>query len=218
MLRAVRSARALPTEAAQQRRRLDAAGKLARRGHQQGHAVQRDILLALRAEMTVQRHEITIHLASRGLLAVIAGKGGSAASAIDKGSDNDPRDDRHLPRITLTEPVSIRRAGREMALLVGSVVAADLSDLSLVRLIAKVWALREALVSSTAPSLTAFAAEQGISQSYASRLVRLAWLAPDIVEANLGGCQPANLTASRLMHDTRLPNEWQDQRRALGFV
>jgi DNA invertase Pin-like site-specific DNA recombinase len=222
LLSAMRSAGALPTEAAQQRRMLEAAGKLARRWHQQGHAVQREILLALRAEMTVQRHEITIHLASCGLLAVLAGKGGSAAIAIDKCSDDGNGrgngEDRHLLRITLIEPVSLRRAGREMALLVGSTFAADRSDPSLARLIAKASALREALVSSTAPSLTAVAAEQGISQSYATRLVRLAWLAPDIVEAILGGCQPTNLTASRLMQDTRIPTDWQDQRRALGFV
>jgi hypothetical protein len=126
--------------------------------------------------------------------------------------------DRRLTRITITEPVALRRAGREMALLVGSTVAADRSDPSLLRLIAKAWALREALVSSTAPSLTAVAAKKGISQSYATRLVRLAWLAPDIVEAILGGYQPTNLTASRLMQDTRIPTDWQDQRRALGFV
>ena len=38
------------------------------------------------------------------------------------------------------------------------------------------------------------------------------------IEAILGGCQPTNLTASRLMQDTRIPTDWQDQRRALGFV
>lgn len=80
------------------------------------------------------------------------------------------------------------------------------------------WALREALVSSTAPSLTAVATEQGISQSYATRLVRLAWPASDIIEAILGGCQPTNLTASRLMQGTRIPTNRQGQRRALGFV
>ncbi|WP_188968709.1 hypothetical protein [Neoroseomonas lacus] len=105
-----------------------------------------------------------------------------------------------------------------MALLVGSTVAAVRSDPLLVRLIAKAWALREALVSSTAPGLTAVAAEQGISQSYATRLVRLAWLAPDIVEAILGGCQPVKLTASHLIQDTRIPTGWQDQREALGFI
>ncbi|WP_198373801.1 DUF2924 domain-containing protein [Roseomonas rosulenta] len=55
----------------------------------------------------------------------------------------------------------------------------------------------------------------GISQSYATRLVRLAWLLPDIVDAILGGCQPTNLMASRLLQDTRIPADWQDQRRAL---
>jgi hypothetical protein len=105
-----------------------------------------------------------------------------------------------------------------MALLVGSTVTADRSDPSLVRLVANAWALREALVSSQAPSLTAVAAEQGISQSYATRLVRLAWLAPDIVEAILDGRQPACLTASGLMRDTRIPLDWPDQRKALGFV
>jgi len=166
------------------------------------------ILLALEAEMTVQRQEITIHLAPKGLAANGNGRAG------DPGHGND----QHLSCISLTEPVALRRAGREMALLVEPTVAADRSDPSLVRLIAKAWALREALVVSTAPSLTAVAAEQGISQSYATRLVRLAWLAPDIVEAILGGCQAAHLTASRLMQDTRIPNDWQDQRRALGFV
>ncbi|SDB28911.1 hypothetical protein [Belnapia rosea] len=57
-----------------------------------------------------------------------------------------------------------------------------------------------------------------MSQSYATRLVRLAWLAPDIIEAILHGRQPANLSASRLMQDTRIPTDWQDQRQALGFV
>lgn len=199
---------------------LEAAGKLARRWHQLGHPAQREILLTLHAEITVRRQKVTVHLAPQRLLAVLAGRGRSAGSTNASGStdDNVDHDDRHLPRITLAEPVALRRAGREMALLVGLTVAADRSDPSLVRLIAKAWPLREALVSSTAPSLTAVAQQQGISQSYATRLVRLAWLAPDIVEAILGGCQPANLTASRLMQDTRIPTDWQDQRRALGFI
>ena len=76
-----------------------------------------------------------------------------------------PRDRRrsqghHRPR---------RRAGREMTLLVGSTVAADRSDPSLARLVAKAWARREALVSSKAPSLTAFAAEQRIRHRRCSR-------------------------------------------------
>ena len=43
------------------------------------------------------------------------------------------------------------------------------------------------------------------------RLLRLTFLAPDIVTAIVGGRQPIELTASRLMNDTRLPLEWQAQ-------
>jgi hypothetical protein len=212
LLGVMRSADDLPTEGAQQRSMLAAAQNLARRWQQQGNTVERETLLALDAQVAVQRHEMTIHLSSQRLLAVLSRKARQASFASDDEADG------HLPRITITEAVALRRAGREMALLVASTVAADRADPSLIRLVAKAWALREALVSSSAQSLTAFAAEQGMSQSYATRLVRLAWLAPDIIEAILHGRQPANLSASRLMRDTRIPTDWQEQRQALGFV
>jgi hypothetical protein len=62
------------------------------------------------------------------------------------------------------------------------------------------------------------AAEEGISPTYATRLVRLTFLAPDIVAAILAGKQPAGLTANKLMADTRLPLDWSEQRTALGFT
>ena len=53
---------------------------------------------------------------------------------------------------------------------------------------------------------------------YAARLIRLNYLAPDIVAAILGGKQPADLTANKLMADTRFPVDWRAQRAALGFA
>ena len=44
------------------------------------------------------------------------------------------------------------------------------------------------------------------------------FLAPDIVAAIVAGNQPADLTANKLMVDTRLPLDWCDQRTALGFA
>jgi hypothetical protein len=212
LLNALRVAGVLPAQGPEQRRILTAAHALARRWQQQGHAQQREILLMLEARIAVERHEIAIRLGARRLLALFAG------GSLPRVDTNGASDVSPIALITLVEPVALRRAGREMALLVGSTIAADRSDPSLVRLIAKAWALREALVRSKAPSLTAFAAEQGISQSYVTRLVRLAWLAPDIVAAVLDGRQPAAVTASRLMRDTRIPLDWQEQREALGFV
>jgi len=43
-------------------------------------------------------------------------------------------------------------------------------------------------------------------------------MAPDIVSAILSGEHPAELTARRLMDDTRLPLDWNEQRRCLGFA
>jgi hypothetical protein len=63
--------------------------------------------------------------------------------------------------------------------------------------------------------LKEIAAEVGISSSYVTRLLRLAFLAPDIVTAILNGRQSPQLTANRLMDNTRLPLDWFAQRKLL---
>lgn len=210
LLNALRTAEVLPPEGAVQRRLLTNAQQLAQRWGGQSQAEQRRAMQALGVQIAVQRRALAIRIAARRLLALLTGATTSNGDEVKAEAD--------LPLIIITEPVALRRAGREMALLVGSSVPATQSDPSLVRLIAKAWSLREALVRSSAPSLTAFAAEQRLSQSYVTRLVRLAWLAPDLVEAIIDGRQPAGLTASQLMRDTRLPTDWDEQRKALGFV
>ena len=71
------------------------------------------------------------------------------------------------------------------------------------------------LFSGEAPSISAIAYTEGVTDRYVSRIMRLAFLAPDIVEAILGGYQPADLELKRLMKG--VPISWSDQRRALGF-
>lgn len=56
------------------------------------------------------------------------------------------------------------------------------------------------------------------SENHIGKLVRLSWLAPDIVDAILGGRQPAGLTGRRLLRIGNLPMDWSGQRRALGFA
>jgi site-specific DNA recombinase len=85
-------------------------------------------------------------------------------------------------------------------------------DLGLVRLLLRTHAIRARLLEDPSLSLKAIAAEQGISSSYVTRLLRLAFLAPDIVTAILNGRQSPQLTANRLMDDTRLPLDWTAQR------
>src|SRR6476660_51896 len=51
-----------------------------------------------------------------------------------------------------------------------------------------------------------------------SRTLPLAFLAPDIIEAILGGRQPIELTARQLLRIRNLPSSWEDQRRRLGCL
>ena len=59
---------------------------------------------------------------------------------------------------------------------------------------------------------------ESVQRSYASRLLTLAFLAPDITEAILDGRQPVDLSLDRLLAAMPLPLSWEDQRRALSFA
>ena len=56
-----------------------------------------------------------------------------------------------------------------------------------------------------------------MNESEITRVLPLAFLAPDIVRAILDGRHPEDLTAERLKRFAPLPTDWEAQRRTLGF-
>ena len=78
---------------------------------------------------------------------------------------------------------------------------------------AHVW--YERLLSGEATSLRAIAREHGVTPRYVGRLLRCAFLAPEIVDAILQGHQPPQLTLARLCKN--LPLDWARQPEALGL-
>ena len=56
-----------------------------------------------------------------------------------------------------------------------------------------------------------------IDERVVARTIRLAFLAPDIVTQILHGQEPKGLTAHSLMRMPRIPADWNEQRRVLGF-
>jgi site-specific DNA recombinase len=56
-----------------------------------------------------------------------------------------------------------------------------------------------------------YAASQGVSPAYLTRVVRLAFLAPDIVDAILAGRSNRNLNATALITGTAVAALWQEQ-------
>jgi hypothetical protein len=57
---------------------------------------------------------------------------------------------------------------------------------------------------------------ENISKSYVSRILRLALLAPDVVDALLAGRTDAGLVLERLKRP--MPGRWDEQRARLGFA
>ena len=57
---------------------------------------------------------------------------------------------------------------------------------------------------------------ENVSKSYVSRILRLALLASDIVEAILAGRTDQGLMLERL--ERPLPADWEEQRRLLGHA
>ena len=120
--------------------------------------------------------------------------------------------------ITLSIPARLKRARKEMRIVVSDGSEPVIPDIGLVCLLVRANAIQDQLLGDRSLTLEDIAKTEGVVPSYATRLFRLTILAADIVSAILTGKHPPELTARRLMDDTRLPLDWKDQRRCLGFA
>lgn len=122
--------------------------------------------------------------------------------------------------VTLTVRVPMRlqrRGGRKR------IVAPDGSELTppsrpqpdgtLVKALARAWRWQKLLYAGVYSSVTEIAEAESINKSYVSRILRLALLAPDIVEAILAGSAKEQLMLERL--ERPLPLGWAEQREML---
>jgi DNA invertase Pin-like site-specific DNA recombinase len=131
---------------------------------------------------------------------------------------DNPRSESNHQTTTLCIPARLRRTGKEMRIVVSDGSEPATPDTGLVRLLVRAHAIRDQLLADRSRTFEDIAKAEGVVPSYATRLFRLTIMAPDIVSAILSGKHPAELTARRLMDDTRLPLDWNEQRRCLGFA
>lgn len=87
-------------------------------------------------------------------------------------------------------------------------------DNTIIKAIARAFRWQKPLENGTYGCLDEIARAEKIGSSFVSRVIRLALLAPDIVEAILAGRQPASLTLRDLM--LPFPVEWAGQRSQFG--
>ena len=115
-------------------------------------------------------------------------------------------------------PMQIRRRGVELRLVInGGARASCKTDQSLLRAVARAHCWFDDLVSGR--SMVEIAKCNGVGKQYVSRLIRLAFLAPEMVERIVAGRQPPELTAQALRTGRfDIPVGWAAQKRALGFA
>ncbi len=192
---------AIPSD--QTRKMLDRAIRLAavlKRSPAERAKVVRDLI----EKVVIEENAITIRMRRSSL---------SGGAVVPPSSEN-PSDS----PIELTAPVAFRRRGGEMRLVLPGVATQNESsrcDPTLIKALARGRAWFEELAAGRARSLRELAERDGITRRYVRRLVDLAFLSPELVEAILHGRQPVELTATRLT-ELDLPLDWTDQRSLLA--
>ena len=111
----------------------------------------------------------------------------------------------------LTVPMTIKRCGFAMRLLVEGRTVKPQADSRLIQNIASGYRWMEQLTSGEAKSVAEVAARAGISTSHVTRMIYRACMAPDMVKAILNGTQPAGFTSETLKDILPLPIDWNSQ-------
>jgi site-specific DNA recombinase len=122
--------------------------------------------------------------------------------------------------LLLAIPISTVRTGGEVRLLLPPSPRSSNGrhDAALIGLVAKAWAARQALTRIPGISVDEAAAVMELKADYFRVLLRISYLAPDIIAAILDGQQPGTLTRQKLARMSDLPLDWEEQRVALGFL
>ena len=121
----------------------------------------------------------------------------------------------HTPLSRSTEvPMSFRRRGGKAVIVLpnGSRAATQQEatvDNTMIKVLARAFRWQRLMNDGTYTSMDEMAAAEKISPSYISRILRLSYLSPTIVEAILDGRHPARLTMKDLL--VPFPIEWKSQ-------
>jgi site-specific DNA recombinase len=114
----------------------------------------------------------------------------------------------------VTLPARLARKGTELKLVVSNDAgqAPSKVDAVLLKLVALSQAAKDAALKGADDPLVSHYSKRHLWQ-----LLRISWLAPDILTAIVDGGQPPTLTGRRLLRATDIPLDWSEQRTFFGF-
>ena len=129
-------------------------------------------------------------------------------------------DNLHDARALIEVPVTLKRCGMAMRLIVNQEAAtrSRKTDIRMITLLTKASDWFSQLRSGECKNMAEIAKEDGTTTAYVCKIIPLAFLSPEIVRRIMLGQYPAELNAEQLLKKTPLPHDWKEQARLLGFA
>lgn|SRR3954447_6023681 len=163
--------------------------------------VRRIVVQADKLDLETSRNEL------RACIAVHQSAGSFKSQLHEPESD-------HL--VYLTVEAKLKRCGKEMRLVVNPALSESEIITPILKAIARAHKWREEVLAGNNANRNLAAKRMGLKTEYFRRILGCAFLAPDILEAILGGGHPSDLTVNKLCW-RYLPLDWAEQRAQLGF-
>jgi DNA invertase Pin-like site-specific DNA recombinase len=173
----------------------------------------RAFLLATVRRVTVEETAVQMTLSRSGLRTVLVRGTDIPSTVLTPTRGQEDQDD--LLQVSIS--VRLTRCSGGIRLIVPGESSGERRarpNVALIKAVARAHVWYERLLSGEATSLRAIAREYGVMPRYVRRILRCAFLAPDLVEAILQGRQPPGLTLDRLCKNMLL--DWAAQREALS--
>jgi hypothetical protein len=170
----------------------------------EGSAERYELIRALIARVQVDDDAICVDLRRRSLRERLGIPFDGASGDIE-------------PPLRLRMSAELRRLGKEKRLIVAAHAPKSNPDAALIKAVVRAHAWFEMLKNRKVESISDMAKAENVQRTDLSRMIPLAFLAPDITGAVLEGTQPIDLSLDRLLAAMPLPLGWDAQRAALGF-
>ena len=122
------------------------------------------------------------------------------------------------PLLNMTIPLPVRKPFREARLRIDAArPAAANEDRQLIKLIREAHEVRRLVLAWDCGSLDAIAKSEGRCRKQMTKLLRLSWLSPRVVEAIIDGTLADRFTRRHLL-DLHLPASWSEQQKLFGLI
>ncbi|MBU2580650.1 MAG: hypothetical protein KJ622_02880 [Alphaproteobacteria bacterium] len=122
-----------------------------------------------------------------------------------------------LDPMVLKVRASLQRTGQSKRLVIGGQREPRI-DAGLAALLREAFQSRQLVLEASEESMNQITQRLGMPNGHLTTLMRISYLAPDIIRDILDGHQPPSLTRQKLIAKSRgLPHEWAQQRAWLGW-